>query len=74
MFGLLYKELVRYTTHAIASIRAVENALGINVPPNAEMVEIYMLGSLYIHDHIVHFYHLHAFDWVDVVNGLMQTL
>ena len=58
------------TTHAIASIRAVENALGINVPPNAEMVRNIMLGSLYIHDHIVHFYHLHAFDWVDVVNGL----
>lgn len=58
------------TTHAIASIRAVENALGIGVPPNAEMVRNIMLGSLYVHDHIVHFYHLHAFDWVDVVSGL----
>ena len=58
------------TTHAIASIRAVENALGINVPPNAEMVRNIMLGSLYLHDHVVHFYHLHAFDWVDVLSGL----
>ena len=58
------------TTHAIASIRAVEGALKITVPPNAEMVRNIMLGALYLHDHVVHFYHLHAFDWVDVVSGL----
>ena len=58
------------TTHAIASIRAVEDALKITVPPNAEMVRNIMLGALYLHDHVVHFYHLHAFDWVDVVSGL----
>ena len=57
-------------THAITSVRAVEDALGIVIPPNAEMVRNIMLGSLYLHDHVVHFYHLHAFDWVDVVNGL----
>jgi hydrogenase large subunit len=57
-------------THATTSVRAVEDALGIVVPPNAEMVRNIMLGSLYIHDHVVHFYHLHAFDWVDVVSGL----
>lgn len=56
--------------HATASVRAVEDALGVKVPPNAEMVRNIMLGSLYIHDHVVHFYHLHAFDWVDVVSGL----
>ncbi|MDR2122006.1 MAG: nickel-dependent hydrogenase large subunit [Flavobacteriaceae bacterium] len=58
------------TTHAIASVRAVEDALNIAIPPNAEMVRNIMLGALYLHDHVVHFYHLHAFDWVDVVNGL----
>ncbi|SFC93354.1 nickel-dependent hydrogenase large subunit [Flavobacterium phragmitis] len=57
-------------THATASVRAVEDALGIVVPPNAEIVRNLMLGALYIHDHVVHFYHLHAFDWVDVVSGL----
>ncbi|MDR1516788.1 MAG: nickel-dependent hydrogenase large subunit [Dysgonamonadaceae bacterium] len=57
-------------SHAITSIRAVEDALGIAIPPNAEMVRNIMLGALYLHDHVVHFYHLHAFDWVDVVNGL----
>ena len=51
-------------------MRAVEDALGIVVPPNAEMVRNMMLGAVYLHDHVVHFYHLHAFDWVDVVNGL----
>ena len=55
------------TVHAIASVRAVEDALGIKVPPNAELVRNIMEGALYMHDHTVHFYHLHALDWVDVV-------
>ncbi len=58
------------TVHALASVRSVEDALGIQVPPNAEMVRNIMEGSLYMHDHVVHFYHLHALDWVDVVNAL----
>ena len=58
------------TVHALTSVRAVEDALGIVVPPNAEMVRNIMEGALYMHDHVVHFYHLHALDWVDVVNAL----
>ena len=58
------------TVHALASVRAVEDSLGIAVPPNAEMVRNIMEGALYMHDHSVHFYHLHALDWVDVVNAL----
>jgi hydrogenase large subunit len=58
------------TVHALTSVRAVEDALGIAVPPNAEMVRNIMEGALYMHDHTVHFYHLHALDWVDVVNAL----
>ncbi|MBT8361200.1 MAG: nickel-dependent hydrogenase large subunit, partial [Deltaproteobacteria bacterium] len=58
------------TVHALASVRAVEDALEIVIPPNAEMVRNIMAGSLYMHDHVVHFYHLHALDWVDVVNAL----
>lgn len=58
------------TVHALASVRAVEDALGIAIPPNAEMVRNIMEGSLYMHDHVIHFYHLHALDWVDVVNAL----
>lgn len=58
------------TVHALTSVRAVEDALNIQVPPNAEMVRNIMEGALYMHDHVVHFYHLHALDWVDVVNAL----
>ncbi len=58
------------TVHALTSVRAVEDALGIVVPPNAEMVRNIMEGALYLHDHVVHFYHLHALDWVDVVSCL----
>lgn len=58
------------TVHALSSVRAVEDALGIVIPPNAEMVRNIMEGALYMHDHAVHFYHLHALDWVDVVSCL----
>ena len=60
-----------YTTvHSLASVRSVENALGINVPANAELVRNIMFAAQYMHDHVVHFYHLHALDWVDVVSAL----
>ena len=56
--------------HSLASVRAVENALGIVVPPNAEQVRNLMLAALYIQDHMLHFYQLQAFDWVDVMSAL----
>jgi hydrogenase large subunit len=58
------------TVHALASVRAVENALGIVIPPNAELVRNLMFGAHYLQDHVVHFYVLHALDWVDVVSAL----
>src|SRR5271166_1061795 len=58
------------TVHALASVRTVENALSITVPPNAEMVRNLMFCTQYMQDHVVHFYHLHALDWVDVVSAL----
>lgn len=58
------------TVHSLASVRSVEDALNIVVPPNAEMVRNIMFCAQYMHDHVVHFYHLHAMDWVDVVNAL----
>jgi len=57
-------------THALTSVRAVETALGIDIPENANSIRNMMQMALYVHDHIVHFYHLHAFDWVDVVDAL----
>ena len=58
------------TVHALASVRAVEDALGITVPPNAELIRNLMFCAQYLQDHVVHFYHLHALDWVDVVSAL----
>jgi hydrogenase large subunit len=58
------------TVHALASVRSVEDALGIVIPPNAELIRNLMFCAQYLQDHVVHFYHLHAMDWVDVVNAL----
>ena len=58
------------TVHSLASCRSVEDALDIVIPPNAELVRNIMFCSQYMHDHVVHFYHLHALDWVDVVAAL----
>jgi len=58
------------TVHALASVRSVEDAIGISVPPTAELIRNIMLTAQYVQDHVVHFYHLHALDWVDVVNCL----
>jgi hydrogenase large subunit len=57
-------------THALTSVRAVEDALGIQIPDNANIIRNIMQLNLQVHDHLVHFYHLHALDWVDVVSAL----
>ncbi|MGX5851466.1 nickel-dependent hydrogenase large subunit [Mesorhizobium sp. PL10] len=57
-------------THALTSVRAVEDALGIMIPENANSIRNIMQLSLQIHDHLVHFYHLHALDWVNPINAL----
>ncbi|MER9095825.1 nickel-dependent hydrogenase large subunit [Mesorhizobium sp. M0644] len=57
-------------THALTSVRAVEDALGIIIPENANSIRNIMQLSLQVHDHLVHFYHLHALDWVNPVNAL----
>jgi len=58
------------TVHAIASVRAVENALGMEIPLNAQLIRNLIVIAHAMHDHIVHFYHLSALDWVDVVSAL----
>lgn len=58
------------TVHALASVRAVEDALGIEVPDNARLVRNIIAASQNVQDHIIHFYHLHALDWVDVTLAL----
>lgn len=58
------------TVHALASLRSVEDALRIDIPKNANLIRNIMNAANYIHDHVIHFYHLHALDWVDVVAAL----
>jgi len=58
------------TVHAIASVRAVENALKMEIPLNAQYIRNVIIAAHTLHDHIVHFYHLSALDWVDVVSAL----
>ncbi|NPA29886.1 MAG: nickel-dependent hydrogenase large subunit [Epsilonproteobacteria bacterium] len=57
-------------THYQRSIEAVEHAFGVTIPKNARIVRNLIQGALYIHDHVVHFYHLHALDWVDITSAL----
>ena len=56
--------------HAVASCRAVEDALGIEIPPNANLIRNLVHGMQFVQDHVIHFYHLHALDWVDVTSAL----
>jgi hydrogenase large subunit len=58
------------TVHAISSIRAVEHALNIDIPLNAHLIRNIMMAQHSVQDHIVHFYHLAALDWVDILSAL----
>ena len=58
------------TVHAIVSVRAIENALAMEVPLNAQYIRNMIIAAHGIHDHIVHFYQLSALDWVDIVSAL----
>ncbi|SFO98895.1 nickel-dependent hydrogenase large subunit [Hydrogenimonas thermophila] len=57
-------------SHYLKSTMAVEDALGIKIPLNAELTRTLMNISLFLHDHVVHFYQLHGLDWVDIVSAL----
>jgi hydrogenase large subunit len=58
------------TAHALASLRAVEDALGIKIPKNANYIRNIMAAAQTVQDHAMHFYHLHALDWVSPVEAL----
>jgi [NiFe] hydrogenase large subunit len=59
--------------HGSSSVRCVENALKISVPPNARTIRNLQMGAQFLHDHIVHFYHLHALDWIDIADALTAS-
>ena len=56
--------------HALAAVRAVEGAIGIKIPANANIIRNLMNAVLFVQDHVTHFYQLHALDWVDVISAL----
>ncbi len=56
--------------HALASVRAVEDALGVTIPRNARSIRNLLMGSEFVLDHVVHFYHQHALDWIDPTSAL----
>ena len=58
------------TVHSMASIRAVEDALKIEIPDNARLIRNLIMGIQNVQDHVIHFYHLHALDWVDITSAL----
>ena len=58
------------TVHSIASIRCVEDALKIQIPDNARLIRNLIMASQNMQDHVIHFYHLHALDWVDITSAL----
>lgn len=60
--------------HDLCSVRAIENAAGAAIPDNARIVRNLMLGAQFLHDHLVHFYHLHGLDWVDITSALEADL
>jgi hydrogenase large subunit len=53
-------------------VRSVENALGLEIPLNAQYIRNLMMGAHAVHDHIVHFYHLQALDYVDLVSAVTK--
>ena len=56
--------------HGLASVRAVEDALGVTVPENGELIRDLMAGAQLLQDHVIHFYHLQALDWVNPIHAL----
>src|SRR5512137_2562797 len=56
--------------HYEASILACEDAFGIKPPPNARIIRNLISSAQYMYDHVMHFYHLHGLDWVDIVSAL----
>ena len=70
--GLMAQRICGVCTysHYKAGVEAVEDALGVEQPYNSKLVRSLLNASLFMHDHLVHFYHLHGLDWVDVVSAL----
>jgi Ni,Fe-hydrogenase I large subunit len=57
-------------THALGAVRAVEDAFGIQVPPNARLLRNLLAGATFVRDHVLAFYQLQLLDWADFDGAL----
>jgi len=56
--------------HGVTSVRCVEDSGKVAIPANARVLRNLLMGAQWVHDHPIHFYHLHGVDWIDVVSAL----
>ncbi|KGK91638.1 iron hydrogenase [Desulfosporosinus sp. HMP52] len=54
-------------SHGWASSLALDKAYGANVPAGGRLIRNLIIGAMYLHDHPLHFYHLSALDYLDVM-------
>ncbi len=58
---------VCYSVHQMASARALDEAFGAKVPWPGTLLRNLVMGAEYIYDHVLHFYHLSALDYIDIM-------
>ena len=58
---------VCFSVHQLASARALDAAFRARVPWGGTLLRNLVMGAEYIYDHLVHFYHLSALDYIDVM-------
>jgi hydrogenase large subunit len=58
---------VCYSVHQMASVKALDEAFGATVPLGGQLLRKLSMGAEYIYDHILHFYHLSALDYLDIM-------
>ena len=58
---------VCFSVHQMASVRALDAAFGAQVPWGGTLLRNLVMGAEYIYDHLVHFYHLSALDYLDIM-------
>lgn len=61
------------TVHGLASVRAVENALNLEIPVNAQLIRNLIVGAHCIADNMIHFYILSAVDWADIASAALKA-
>lgn len=58
---------VCYSVHQLCSVYALDDAFGAKVPTGGTLLRNLVMGAQYIYDHPLHFYHLSALDYLDIM-------